>query len=62
MALGGVYLFLLTSALSLWDEVFLDFFFSFWFYCFFRLDFVCLAIKHRAQNMVDSKLTCRMCY
>lgn len=37
MALGGVYLFLLTSALSLWDEVFLDFFFLFGFTAFLDL-------------------------
>lgn len=43
--MGGVCLFLLASALSLWDEVFLHF--SLFFYCFFRLGFV---FVHKTQS------------
>lgn len=64
MALGGVCLFLLASALSHWDEVFLEFFRGGGVItAFFFLDLaLCLSIKHKVRNMVDSKLTCRMCY
>lgn len=59
MALGGVCLFLLASALSHWGEVFLEFFGVVTAFLDLAL---CLSRKHKVRNMVDSKLTCRMCY
>lgn len=57
MALGGVCLFLLASALSHWDEVFLEFLGGLSLLFFFLDLALCLSIKHKVRNMIDSKLT-----